>query len=91
LEKPLGGGNESGYLDFRRMEGSMEGGDALGMIAEVGIAIAGFAGVVAALRALGGKIGPYAAMRIGNLFAYCAGTVVLALLPFGLSFGGLPP
>jgi hypothetical protein len=67
----------------------MEGADALGMIAEVGITIAGFAGVIATLRSPGGKIGAYAAMRIGNLLAYSALAVLLALVPFGLHFAGL--
>ena len=62
----------------------MEGADALGLIAEVGIAIAGFAGVVAALRAPGGRMSTYAAMRIGILFVFSASTVLLALLGKGL-------
>jgi hypothetical protein len=45
----------------------MEGADALGLIAEVGIAIVGFAGVIATLRASGGRIGSYAAVRIAML------------------------
>ena len=67
----------------------MEGADALGLVAEIGIAIAGFAGVIATLRAPGGRIGAYAAMRIGNLLAYSALAVLLALVPFGLHFAGL--
>ncbi len=59
----------------------MEGTDALGMIAEIGIAVAGFAGVVATLRAPGG--------RIGALLATSAEAVLLALLPFALHFAGL--
>ena len=55
----------------------MEGADAIGLIAEIGIAIAGFAGVIAALRAPGGRIGAYAAMRIGGLLGQNA-TLVLA-------------
>jgi hypothetical protein len=67
----------------------VEGADALGLIAEIGIAIAGFAGVIATLRAPGGRIGAYAAMRIGNLLAYSALAVLLALVPSGLHFAGL--
>jgi len=67
----------------------MEGADALGLIAEVGIAITGFAGVIAALRAPGGRMGGYAAMRIGNLLGASALAVLLALLPSGLHFAGL--
>ena len=67
----------------------MEGSDALGMIAEVGIAVAGFAGVIATLRAPGGRIGAYAAFRIGNLFGTSAEAVLLALLPFALHFAGM--
>ena len=67
----------------------MEGGDALGLIAEVGIAIAGFAGVIAALRAPGGRIAPYAAFRIGTLLGTSALAVLLALLPFAFHFAGL--
>ena len=67
----------------------MEGGDALGLIAEIGIAIAGFAGVIATLRAPGGKMGSYAAMRIGSLLGQSAIVVLLALLPFALHFAGL--
>ena len=60
----------------------MEGADALGLIAEVGIAIAGFAGVVATLRAPRGRVRAYAAFRIGILLGLSASTVLLALLPF---------
>jgi hypothetical protein len=67
----------------------VEGADALGLIAEVGIAIAGFAGVIAALRAPGGRIAPYAVFRIGLLLASSAEAVLLALLPFGLHFAGV--
>jgi hypothetical protein len=67
----------------------MEGADALGLIAEIGIAIAGFAGVIAALRAPGGRIGAYAAMRIGGLLGQSATLVLAALLPFVLHSAGL--
>jgi hypothetical protein len=67
----------------------VEGADALGLIAEVGIAIAGFAGVIAALRAPGENMGGYAAFRIGILFGTSAQAVLLALLPVGLHFAGL--
>ena len=67
----------------------MEGADALGLIAEVGIAIAGFAGVIATLRARGGRIGAYAAMRIGILFVFSASAVLLALLPFAFQIANL--
>jgi hypothetical protein len=67
----------------------MEGSDALGLIAEVGIAIVGFAGVIAALRAQGGRIGAYAATRIGILFVFSASAVLLALLPFAFQFADL--
>ena len=67
----------------------MEGADALGMIAEVGIAIAGFAGVIATLRAPGGKIGTYAALRIGGLLYLSATVVLLSLLPFAFHFAGV--
>ena len=67
----------------------MEGGDALGLIAEVGIAIAGFAGVVATLRAPDGRIGAYATLRLGMLLGMSATVVLLALLPFAFHFGGL--
>ena len=67
----------------------MEGADALGLIAEIGIAIAGFAGVIAALRAPGGRIGAYAAMRIGGLLGQSATLVLVALLPFVLHYAGL--
>ena len=67
----------------------MEGADALGLIAEVGIAIAGFAGVVAALRAPGGRIRPYAAFRIGVLIGLSASAVLLSMLPSTLHFAGV--
>ena len=67
----------------------MEGADALGLIGEIGIGIVGFAGVVAALRAPGGRMGPYAAMRIGVLLGMSGTVVLLALLPFALHFAGL--
>lgn len=67
----------------------MQGADALGLIAEVGIAIAGFAGVIAALRAPGGRIGAYAAHRIGISLGLSTSTVLLALLPFAFEFAGL--
>ena len=67
----------------------MEGADALGLIAEIGIAIAGFAGVIATLRAPGGKMGSYEALRIGNLLGQSGTVVLLALLPFALHFAGL--
>jgi hypothetical protein len=67
----------------------VEGADALGLIAEVGIAIAGFAGVVATLRAAGGTMGAFAAFRIGILLAISAEAVLLALLPFAFHFAGL--
>ena len=67
----------------------MEGADALGLIAEVGIAIAGFAGVIAALRAPGGRMGPYAAFRIGILLGQSTAVVLFALLPFALHHAGL--
>ena len=67
----------------------MEGADALGLIAEIGIAIAGFAGVIATLRAPGGKMGSYEATRIGTLLGQSATVVLLALLPFALHFAGL--
>jgi hypothetical protein len=55
----------------------VEGADALGLIAEVGIAIAGFAGVIVTLRAPGGAMETYAAVRIGALFGWSP-TAVLA-------------
>jgi hypothetical protein len=67
----------------------VEGADALGLIAEVGIAIAGFAGIIATLRAPGGRIGTYAAFRIGIILGHSATTVLLALFPFALHFAGL--
>ena len=67
----------------------MEGADALGLIAEVGIAVAGFAGVIATLRAPGGRIGAYAAFRIGVLLGLSASAVLLSLLPSALHFAGL--
>ena len=67
----------------------MEGADALGLIAEVGIAITGFAGVVAALRAPGGRIRPYAALQVGSLLGLSATVVLVALLPFALHSAGL--
>jgi hypothetical protein len=67
----------------------MEGADALGLLAEIGIAIAGFAGVIATLRAPGGKMGSYEALRIGVLLGQSANVVLLALLPFALHFAGL--
>ncbi len=67
----------------------MEGADALGLIAEVGIAVAGFAGVIAALRAPGGRIGAYAAFRIGVLLGLSASAVLLSLLPSALHFAGI--
>jgi hypothetical protein len=70
-------------------EGCVEGADALGLIAEVGIAIVGFAGIVAALRAPGGKIGGYAALRIGVLLGISATAVLGALVPFALHLADL--
>jgi hypothetical protein len=67
----------------------VEGADALGLIAEVGIAIAGFAGVVAALRAPGGNIRPYPAFRIGVLIGLSASVVLLSMLPSTLHFAGV--
>ena len=67
----------------------MEGIDALGLIAEVGIAIAGFVGIVVALRAQSGAIGPFDELRIGTLLGVSALGVLLALLPFALHFAGL--
>ena len=67
----------------------MEGADELGLIAEVGIAIAGFAGVVAALRAPGGRIRPYTAFRIGVLIGLSASAVLLSILPSTLHFAGV--
>jgi hypothetical protein len=67
----------------------MEGGDALGLIAEVGIAIAGFAGVIATLRAPEGRIEPYAAIRISVLLGFSVEVVILGLLPFAFDFAGL--
>jgi hypothetical protein len=67
----------------------VEGADALGLIAEVGIAIAGFAGVVAAFRAPGGRIRPYAAFRIGVLIGWSASAVLLSMLPLTLHFAGV--
>ena len=67
----------------------MEGADALGLIAEVGIAIAGFAGVVAALRAPGGRLTPYEALRISSLLGLSGTAVLLALVPGALQFAGL--
>jgi hypothetical protein len=67
----------------------MEGGDALALIAEIGIAIAGFAGVIATLRAPGGRVGAYLAMRIAILFVFSASAVLLALLPFAFQFADL--
>jgi hypothetical protein len=67
----------------------VEGADALGLIAEVGIAIAGFAGVVAALRAPAGRMAGYAAVRIGSLLAQSGTAVLMALVPFALHQAGL--
>ncbi len=67
----------------------MEGADALGLIAEVGIAITGFAGVVAALRAPGGNLRPYPAFRIGVLIGLSASVVLLSMLPSTLHFAGV--
>ncbi len=67
----------------------MEWSDALGLIAEIGIAITGFAGVVAALRAQGGRMGAYAAFRIGLLLVQSATAALLALFPFALHYAGL--
>ncbi len=66
----------------------MEGADALGLIAEVGIAIAGFAGVIAALRAPGGRMEPYSVFRIGWLLCLSGSAVLLALLPFAFHQAG---
>jgi hypothetical protein len=59
------------------------------LIAEVGIAIAGFAGVIAALRSPGGRVKPYAALQIGSLLGQSATVVLVALLPFALHSTGL--
>jgi hypothetical protein len=67
----------------------VEGADALGLVAEVGIAIAGFAGVIAVLRAPDGRISPYAMFRIGWLLFQSGGAVLLALLPFAFHQAGL--
>jgi hypothetical protein len=67
----------------------VEGADALGLIAEVGIAIAGFAGVIVTLRAPGGTMETYATVRIGALFGWSATAVLAALVPFALHFAGL--
>jgi len=67
----------------------MEGADALGLIAEVGIAIAGFAGVIAALRAPGGRMAGYAAVRTGTILVGSANLVLHAQLPLALHFAGL--
>jgi hypothetical protein len=67
----------------------VEGADALGLIAEVGIAIAGFAGVISALRAPGGMMSARTALRVGALFGLSGCAVVLSILPFPLHSGGL--
>ena len=67
----------------------MEGADALGLIAEVGIAIAGFVGIVVALRAQGEPLRAYEALQVGTLLGVSAEAVLLALLPFALHFVGL--
>jgi hypothetical protein len=67
----------------------VEGADALGLIAEIGIAIAGFAGVIAVLRAPDGRIAPYAMFRIGWLLTQSGSAVLLALLPFAFHQAGL--
>ena len=67
----------------------MEGGDALGLIAEVGIAIVGFAAVIAALRAPGGTLGLYAAFRVAAVLSMSATVVLLALIPFAFHYAGL--
>jgi hypothetical protein len=59
------------------------------LIAEIGIAIAGFAGVIATLRAPGGRLGAYAALRIGTLLGFSVLAVLLALLPSALHFADL--
>jgi hypothetical protein len=79
----------TGTPGIQGKEGYVEGADALGLIAEVGIAIAGFAGVVAALRAPAGRIRPYAAFRIGVLLALSASAVLLSMLPSTLHFAGV--
>ncbi len=67
----------------------MEGADALGLIAEIGIAIAGFAGVIAALRAPDGRIGSHTALRVGVLIGMSATVVLMAVLPFAPHHTGL--
>ncbi len=67
----------------------MDDADALGVIAEIGIAVAGFAGVVAALRAPDGRLGSYTAFRVGVLLGMSAAVVVLSLFPIALLQGGL--
>ena len=69
---PVGCGHSLAHPGSQGKEGRVEGADALGLIAEIGIAIAGFAGVIATLRAPRGRMGSYAVMRIGNLLAYSA-------------------
>ena len=67
----------------------MEGADALGLIVEVGIAIAGFAGVIAALRAPGGTMGLFAKFRVATVLSMSATVVLLALIPFAFHYAGL--
>ena len=67
----------------------MEGADALGLIGEVGIAIVGFGGVIAALRAPGGTMGLYAKFRVATVLSMSATVVLLALIPFAFHYAGL--
>jgi hypothetical protein len=63
--------------------------DALHTVAELGIGLAGFSGIVIALSRDPGELAPFDALRVMLLLGSSISAAVLALLPIGLLAAGM--
>lgn len=69
----------------------MEATEVLTLIAEIGIALAGFTGVVIVVGRPPGPLTALESFRLSQLLSLSLGAVVLALLPLGLYHLGIDP
>ncbi len=69
----------------------MEAKEVLILIAEIGIALAGFTGVITVVGRPPGPLTAVEAFRLSQLLALSLGAVVLALVPLGLYHLGVDP
>jgi hypothetical protein len=68
----------------------MNGAEILTTIAQLGVAVTGFSGIVIVFNRPPGRLSEFEAFRISILFANSLAAVFLALIPFVLFYSGLP-